>query len=299
MIGFISDHRAEYGVDPICRVMPIALATFYEHFAGAHDPDRASDRKKRDKVLRRQVQRAWDQNFKVQGGRKIRHKMRCEGFDVARCTVERLLRQLGIQGVIRGKSQKTTRSDKALPCPRDPVNRQFRALAPNMLWVNDFTYVSTWQRFVYVSFVIDTFPSNIIGWRASRSPQTQFVLEALEQALFERRPAGDIIHHGDRGSQYMSIRYTQRLAEAGIEQSVGSVGDGYDNALAETIIGLFKAEVIHRLVPWKTADAVELETLKWVDCFNNRRLLQPIGNIPPAEAEEKFYEQRNEFDKVA
>lgn len=299
MIGFIDDHRAEYGVEPICRVLPIAPSTFYEHLAVARDPDRASDRAKRDEVLRREVQRVWDQNFKVYGVRKVWHQMRREGFDVARCTVERLMRQLGIQGVIRGKAQKTTRPDKALTCPRDKVNRQFRAPAPNMLWVSDFTYVSTWQGFVYVAFVIDTFANRIVGWRASRSPQTQFVLDALEQALYERRPVGDLIHHSDRGSQYVSIRYTERLAEAGIEPSVGSVGDSYDNALAETIIGLFKAEVIHRLGPWKTADAVEWETLQWVDWFNNRRLLQPIGNIPPAEAEEKFYEQRNEFDKVA
>lgn len=299
MIGFIDDHRAEYGVEPICRVLPIAPSTFYEHLAIARDPDRASDRAKRDKVLRGEVQRVWDQNFKVYGVRKVWHQMRREGFDVARCTVERLMQQLGIQGVVRGKAQKTTRPDKALPCPRDKVNRQFRASAPNMLWVSDFTYVSAWQGFVYVAFVIDTFANRIVGWRASRSPQTQFVLDALEQALYERRPVGGLIHHSDRGSQYVSIRYTERLAEAGIEPSVGSVGDSYDNALAETIIGLFKAEVIHRLGPWKTADAVEWETLKWVDWFNNRRLLQPIGNIPPAEAEETFYEQRNEFDKVA
>ena len=171
--------------------------------------------------------------------------------------------------------------------------------APNTLWVSDFTYVSTWQGFVYVAFVIDTFANRIVGWRASRSPQTQFVLDALEQALYERRPAGDLVHHSDRGSQFVSIRYTERLAAAGVEPSVGSVGDCYDNSLAETIIGLFKAEVIHRLGPWKTADAVEWETLQWVDWFNNRRLLQPIENIPPAEAEEKFNEQCDEFDKVA
>jgi len=201
-------------------------STFYEHLAITRDPDRASDRAKRDEVLRR------------------------EGLDVARCTVERLMREPGIQGVIRGKAQKTTRPDKALPCPRDKVNRQFRAPAPNTLWVSDFTYVSTWQGFVYVAFVIDTFANRIVGWRASRSPQTEFVLDALEQALYERRPDGDLIHHSDRGSQYVSIRYTERLAEAGIVPSVGSVGDSYDNALAETIIGRFKAEVIHRLGSW-------------------------------------------------
>ena len=249
MIGFVNDHRAEYGVEPICRVLPIAPSTFYEHLVIARDPDRASDRAKRDEVLRREVQRVWDQNFKVYGVRKVWHQMRREGFDVARCTVERLMRQLGIQGIVRGKAQKTTRPDKALPCPRDKVNRQFRAPAPNTLWVSDFTYVSTWQGFVYVAFVIDTFANRIVGWRASRSPRTQFVLDALEQALYERRPVGDLVHHSDRGSQYVSIRYTERLAEAGIEPSVGSIGDSYDNALAETIISLFKAEVIHRLGP--------------------------------------------------
>ncbi len=201
MIGFINDHRAEYGVEPICRVLPIAPSTFYEYLAVARDPDRASDRARRDKVLRREVQRVWDQNFKVYGVRKVWHQMRREGFDVARCTVERLMREIGIQGIVRGKAQRTTRPDKALPCPRDKVNRQFRAPAPNTLWVSDFTYVSTWQGFVYVAFVIDTFANRIVGWRASRSPQTQFVLDALEQALYERRPTGDLVHHSDRGSQ--------------------------------------------------------------------------------------------------
>lgn len=248
--------------------------------------------------MRPEVQRVWDQSFKVYGVRKVWCQMRREGFDVARCTLECLMRELGIQGVTHGKAQKTTGPDKALQCPRDKVNRQLQAPAPNALWVSDFTYVSTWQGFVYVAFVIDTFANRIVGWLASRSPQTLFALDALEQALYERRSAGDITHHSDRGSQYLSIRYTERPEEAGIEPSVGNVGDSYDNALAETIIGLFKAEVIHRLGPWKIADAVEWETLKWIDWFNNHRLLQPIGNIPPAEAEEKFDEQCNEFDKV-
>jgi len=189
--------------------------------------------------------------------------------------------------------------DKALPCPMDRVNRQFRATMPNQLWVSDFTYVSTWQGFVYVAFVIVTFANKIVGWRASRSQQTQFVLDALEQALYERRPSDSLIHHSDRGSQYVSIKYTERLADAGLEPRVGTVGDSYDNALAETMIGLFKAEVIHKMGPWKSADAVEWETLKWVDWFNNRRLLEPIGYIMPAEAEEAFYANMNIVDKVA
>ncbi len=209
------------------------------------------------------------------------------------------MRKLGIQGVIREKAQKTTIPDPALPCPLDKVNRQFRAAAPNTLWVSDFTYVSTRQGFVYVAFVIDIFANRIVGWRASRSQQTQFVLDALEQALYERRPADGLTHHSDRGGQYLSIRYTERLAEAGIEPSVGSVGDSCDNALAETIIGLFKAEVIHRLGPWKSAGAVEWESLKWVDWFNNRRLLGPIGNIPPAEAERNFYEATERMNMLA
>ena len=209
------------------------------------------------------------------------------------------MKDIGIEGVVRGKKPKTTIPDKALPCPLDKVNRQFYAPAPNILWVSDFTYVATWQGFVYVAFVIDVFARRIVGWRVSRTATAGFVLDALEQAVHQRQPGSGLTHHSDRGSQYLSIRYTERLAEAGIEPSVGSVGDSYDNALAETIIGLFKAEVIHQLGPWKTADAVEWETLKWVDWFNNRRLLQPIGNIPPAEAEEKFYKQCNEFDKVA
>ncbi len=243
--------------------------------------------------------RLWEENFEVYGVCKDWHQLQREGFSVARCTAERLMRKLGIQGAIRGKAQKTTFPDPALPCPLDKVNRQFRAAAPNTLWVSDFTYVSTWQGFVYVAFVIDTFANRIVGWRSSRSQKTQFVLDALEQALYERRPTDGLTHHSDRGGQYLSIRYTERLAEAGIEPSVGSVGDSYDNALAETIIGLFKAEVIHRLGPWKSADAVEWETLRWVDWFNNRRLLGPIGNIPPTEAERNFYEVAESMNMVA
>ena len=211
------------------------------------------------------------------------------------------MKQMDLAGAIRGKPVKTTISNPAAPCPRDKVNRQFRASRPNALWVSDFTYVATWQGFVYVAFVIDVFARRIVGWRVSRSAQTGFVLDALEQALYDRRPVrrDDLVHHSDRGSQYVSLRYTERLAEAGIEPSVGSVGDSYDNDLAETINGLFKAEVIHRRGPWRNAEAVEFATLEWVDWFNHRRLLDPIGNIPPAEAEARYYEQLNELAMVA
>ncbi len=299
MIAFIKAHREICGVEPICRVLQIAPSTFYAHLAIERDPDLASDRAKRDAQLRPAMKQVWEDNRSVYGARKLWRAMLREGHDLARCTVERLMRDIGIEGVRRGKKIKTTWSDKALPCPMDRVNRQFRATMPNQLWVSDFTYVSTWQGFVYVAFVIDTFANKIVGWRASRSQQTQFVLDALEQALYERRPSDSLIHHSDRGSQYVSIKYTERLADAGLEPSVGTVGDSYDNALAETMIGLFKAEVIHKMGPWKSSDAVEWETLKWVDWFNNRRLLEPIGYITPAEAEEAFYANMNIVDKVA
>ena len=257
MIAFIKQHRGVCGVAPICRVLQIAASTLYAHLAVENDPAKASDRVKRDAELRPEMTRVWKGNRLVYGARKLWHAMKREKFDVARCAIERLMRDIGIEGVRRGKKIKTTWPDKALPCPLDRVNRQFRAMMPNQLWVSDFTYVSTWQGFVYVAFVIDTFANKIVGWRASRSQQTQFVLDALEQALYERRPAESLIHHSDRGSQYLSIKYTERLADAGLEPSVGTVGDSYDNALAETMICLFKAEVIHRLGPWKSADAVE------------------------------------------
>lgn len=301
MINFIDDHRGVHGVAPICRVLPIAPSTYYHRLACSKDPSKASARQQRDAVLRPEIQRVWDENYRVYGVRKAWHQLKREGFDVARCTVGRLMKQIGLRGAVRGKVLKTTVSDTSAPCPRDKVNRQFRAPAPNMLWVSDFTYVSTWQGFIYVAFVIDTFADRIVGWRTSRSAKTDFVLDALEQALWHRRPVqkSGLVHHSDRGVQYVSIRYTERLAEAGIEPSVGSVGDSYDNALAETINGLYKAEVIHRRGPWRNMEAVELATLDWVDWFNNRRLLGPIGNIPPAEAEQNYYAQRDALDMVA
>jgi transposase InsO family protein len=295
MIAFIDDHRAVHGVEPICKVLPIAPSTYHAHVAKRDDPAKLSDRARRDAALRIEVRRVFDANFRVYGVRKTWRQLQREGFDVVRCTVARLMRAMGLAGVIRGKPVRTTISDRSAPCPLDRVNRQFHAPAPDMLWVSDFTYVPTWAGFVYVAFVIDTFARRIVGWRASRTAHAGFVLDALEQALHARQPArsGGLIHHSDRGSQYLSIRYTERLAEAGIEPSVGSVGDSYDNALAETINGLYKAEVIHRRGPWRSFEAVEYATLEWVDWFNHRRLLEPIGNIPPAEAEERYYAMIN------
>jgi transposase InsO family protein len=296
MIAFIDDHREVYGVEPICRVLPIAPSTYHVHAARRIDPARAPTRVRRDAELCEKIGRIFDENFGVYGARKVWHQLRREGETVARCTVERLMRALGLQGVRRGKTVRTTVSDPAASCPRDRVNRNFTAPRPNMLWVSDFTYVSTWAGFAYVAFVIDVFARYIVGWRVSASMRTDFVLDALEQALCDRRPVrkGGLVHHSDRGVQYVSIRYTQRLADAGVEPSVGSVGDSYDNALAETINGLFKAEVIHRRASWRSIQAVELATLEWVDWFNNRRLLQPIGNIPPAQAEAAFYAKLEE-----
>ena len=291
MIAFIDDHRAVYGVEPICKVLPIAPSTYYDHAAKRADPGKLSARAQRDMALKPQIARVFAENFEVYGERNVWRQMVREGVPVARCTVERLMADLGLQGAVRGKPIRTTLQDKAAPCPLDHVNRQFHSPAPNMLWLSDFTYVSTWSGFVYVAFVIDAYARRIVGWRVSRTAHANFVLDALEQALYERRPAhrGGLVHHSDRGSQYVGIRYTERLAEAGIEPSVGSVGDSYDNALAETINGLYKTEVIHRRGPWRNFQAVEVATLTWVDWFNNRRLLEPIGNIPPAEAEERYY----------
>ena len=299
MIAFIDDHRAEHGVEPICRMLPIAPSTYYDHLAKRAEPSRRSERARRDDALRPEIRRVFEENYRVYGVRKVWRQQRREGFDVARCTVARLMKDLGLKGVIRGKLVRTTIPDKSAPCPLDRVNRQFRVPAPNMLWVSDFTYVATWQGFVHVAFVIDAFARRIVGWRVSRTAHAGFVLDALEQAVHQRRPGAGLVHHSDRGSQYLSIRYTERLAEAGIEPSVGSVGDSYDNALAETINGLFKAELIHRRGPWRSFEAVEFATLEWVDWFNNRRLLEPIGNVPPAEAEAAFYAALETHDVAA
>ncbi len=291
MIGFIDDHRGVYGVEPICKVLPIAPSTYRAQAARWRDPAKLPARARRDAALVPEIARVFEENFRVYGVRKVWRQLKREGHGLARCTVARLMRGMGLQGVIRGKPVRTTISDKAAPCPLDHVNRQFKAPRPNALWVSDFTYVATWSGFAYVAFIIDAYARRIVGWRVSRSAHTGFVLDALEQALHERRPLhrGGLVHHSDRGSQYVSIHYTERLAQAGIEPSVGSVGDSYDNALAESINGLYKAEVIHRRGPWRSLEAVEFATLEWVDWFNHRRLLEPIGNIPPAEAEALYY----------
>ena len=252
-----------------------------------------SARAQRDDALMPKIEQVWKANLQVYGADKVWKQMNRENVVVARCTVERLMRRLGLRGVRRGKVVRTTISDNKAPCPLDKVGRQFRADRPNQLWVSDFTYVSTWQGWLYVAFVVDVFARRIVGWRVSNSMTTDFVLDALEQALYARQPERDssLVHHSDRGSQYVSIRYSERLAEAGVEPSVGSKGDSYDNALAETINGLYKAELIHRRAPWKTRESVELATLEWVAWFNNHRLLEPIGYIPPAEAEANYYRQ--------
>lgn len=300
MIAFIDEHRPVLGVEPICKVLPIAPSTYYDTVAKRTDVDRLSVRARRDVSLKIEIRRVFDANYRVYGVRKVWRQLRREGFDVARCTVARLMKTMGLQGVIRGKPVRTTVSDKAVPCPLDQVNRQFHAPAPNRLWVSDFTYVSTWTGMVHVAFVIDVYARFIVGWRVSRTAHAGFVLDALEQALHDRKPVGKdgLVHHSDRGSQYLSIKYTERLAETGIKPSVGSVGDSYDNALAETINGLYKAEVIHRRGPWRSFEAVEFATLEWVDWFNHRRLLEPIGNIPPAEAEANYYAATAAMDKL-
>lgn len=283
-------HVGEFGVEPMCRVLQIAPSTWHEHARRKADPARLSARAKRDAELSAEIRRVHAENFGVYGVRKVWRQLQREGLSMARCTVARLMKTLGLEGVVRGKRIKTTISDKGVPCPQDKVNRQFAADRPNLLWVSDFTYVATWSGFVYVAFVIDVYARRIVGWRASRTATAGFVLDALEQALHARSPLdGGLIHHSDRGVQYVSIKYTERLTKAKIEPSVGSVGDSYDNALAETVIGLFKTEVIHRRGPWRSLDAVEYATLEWVDWFNHRRLLEPIGNIPPAEAEANYY----------
>lgn len=293
MRTFVDAHRATFGVEPICKVLQVAPSGYRRHAALAREPHRRCARAKRDALLLPEIERVWQGNMQVYGADKVWKQLDREGMTVARCTVERLMRRLGLRGVVRGKVVRTTVSDGKAPCPLDRVNRQFRAERPNQLWVSDFTYVSTWQGWLYVAFVVDVFARRIVGWRVSTSMKTDFVLDALEQALYARQPERDsaLIHHSDRGSQYVSIRYSERLAEAGIEPSVGSKGDSYDNALAETINGLYKAELIHRRAPWKSREAVELATLEWVAWFNHHRLLGSIGYIPPAEAEANYYRQ--------
>jgi putative transposase len=294
MVRYITDHRERFGVEPICAVLPIAPSTYFRVRAQQHDASTRCARAKRDDELRVLIQRVYDDNFAVYGPRKVWRQLRREGHSVARCTVERVMREMGLSGAVRGRAWvTTTQSQPALDRPADLVDRTFVATRPNQLWVSDFTYVATWAGFVYVAFVIDVFARRIVGWRVSASMRTDFVLDALEQAIYARggqTPAG-LVHHSDQGTQYLSMRYTDRLADAGIAPSVGSRGDAYDNALAESVIGLFKTEVIQRLGPWRHLDRVEFATLTWVDWFNTRRLLEPIGYVPPAEYEAQYYQQ--------
>jgi putative transposase len=294
MVRFIDQHRAVYGVEPICRVVPIVPSTYFRCKAQIADPTTRSPRAVRDEVLKAIIQRIWREHDQAYGVRKVWKQMGREGLREARCRVRRLMRELGLVGVVRGRAwTTTTQPDGAANRPADLVDRHFVATRPNQLWVADFTYVATWAGFVYVAFVIDVFARRIVGWRVSSSLQSAFVLDALDQAIYTRcdDTVGDLVHHSDRGSQYLSMRYTERLADAGIEPSVGSRGDSYDNALAESVIGLFKAEEIRRKGPWRTLEAVEFATLTWVDWFNHRRLFGPIGYIPPAEYEARYYEQ--------
>jgi transposase InsO family protein len=280
----------------------IAPSGYRRHAAQLRDPSKRCARAKRDELLQPEIRRVWQANKQVYGVPKVWKQMNREGIAVARCTVGRLMKLQGLRGAVRGKRVRTTIPDVSAPRPLDRVNRQFKADRPNQLWVSDFTYVSTWQGWLYVAFVIDVFARRIVGWRVSSSMITDFVLDALEQALYARQPGedGTLIHHSDRGSQYVSIRYSERLAEAGIEPSVGSRGDSYDNALAETINGLYKTELIHRRAPWKTRESVELATLEWVAWYNHHRLMEPLGYIPPAEAEANYYRQlRNTADVPA
>ena len=294
MVAFIDAHKESYGVEPMCRYLPIAPSTYYVHCQQRRAPDSRSARAKRDALLCEEITRIWQDNHGLYGYRKLLHALRREGWDVARCTVERLMRTLGLQGVVRGRKVITTLPDMMQSCPLDKVNREFVATRPNQLWVSDFTYVSTWQGMVYVAFIIDVFSRRIVGWRVSTSMTTAFVLDALNQAIATRLPDDTLIHHSDRGSQYLSITYAERLVEAGIDASVGNVGDSYDNAMAESIIGLFKTEVIKHKAPWKTAQSVEWETLKWVHWYNQKRIMQPLGYITPNEMEESYYENLNQ-----
>ena len=301
MIGFIDEHKDGYGIEPICGVLPIVPSTYYVHHAQRKDPQRRSKRAKRDAVLQPEIERVWGENFKVYGARKVWLQLNREALPVARCSVARLMKAMGIEGVKRGRRTVTTLPDEATERPQDAVNRHFKARRPNALWVADLTSVASWRGFVYVAFVIDAFARRIVGWRVSNSLRTDLALDALEQALYDRKvgPRSRLIHHSVRGVQYLSIRYTERLSDVGITPSVGSVGDAYDNALAETVIGLFKTAVIRPQGPWKNVEEVEFATLTWVDWFNNRRLLEPIGDRPPAEKENEYYRQLGKSARAA
>src|SRR5215217_6162000 len=289
MIAYIDRNRHRYGVEPICQVLPIAPSTYYQ---ATRRP--AAARAVRDAKLKGEIARVHAEQFGVYGARKVWRQLHREGICVARCTVERLMGELGLQGVRRGKTRRTTMPDATAPRPADLVDRNFSATRPNQLWVADLTYVATWSGFVYVAFIIDAFSRFLVGWQASRSLRTDLALDALEMAIWRRQARLEgLVHHSDRGGQYLSIRYTERLAEAGAVTSVGSRGDSFDNALAETIIGLYKTELIRRRGPWKGIDDVEYATLEWVDWFNHRRLMEPIGHVPPAEFEATYHRRED------
>lgn len=301
MMSFIDVHREDLSIEPICRELAIAPSSYHEHARRLADPGRRPARARRDDEIKAQIKRVHEASSGLYGARKVWHQLLRDGVAVARCTVERLMAAMGLAGVRRGKTTITTVSNPKAPCPLDKVNREFRVERPNALWVVDFTYVHTWAGFVYVAFVIDAYARRIAGWKVSTSATAGFVLDALEQAIHARRPGPEdgLIHHSDRGVQYLAMNYTQRLAEANLVPSVGSVGDSYDNALAETINGLYKTEVIWRQRSWPSASAVEMATLRWVDWYNNHRLFGPIGYIPPAEAEANYYKARETLDMVA
>jgi transposase InsO family protein len=293
MVEFIDTRRERYGVEPICKLLQIAPSWYYEQKARQAEPKRLPLRVRRDAELCSSIRRVWEENFRAYGARKVWRQLNREEICVARCTVERLMDRMGIEGIRRGARKRTTIPAQLIDKPLDRVQRQFVASRPDQLWIADFTYVATWAGFVYVAFVIDVFARMIVGWRVSRTMHTELVLDALEQAVHARKPGKGLIHHSDHGVQYLSIRYTERLADIGVEPSVGSVGDSYDNAMAESVIGLFKAEVIYARGPWRSLEAVEYATLEWVDWFNHRRLLEPIGHVPPAEFEQMYYRQQS------
>jgi transposase InsO family protein len=302
MVDFIDDHRAKFGVEPICAVLPIAPSVYYEQRMRQRCPERRPRRVRQDEVVTAHIRRVWHENQEVYGVRKVWRQLRREGHAVARCTVARLMHRTGLRGAVRGRTfKKTTYPDTGVVHPADLVTRRFAAARPNELWVADLTYVATWGGFAYVAFVIDVFARRIVGWRVSRSLRSDLALDALEQALYDRQLAGveRLIHHSDRGVQYLSIRYTERLAEAGIERSVGSTGDSYDNALAESVIGLYKTEVIRRRGPWKGIDEVEFATLEWVAWYNSQRLLEPLGYVPPDEFERAYYNRQTASAELA
>lgn len=300
-MAFIDAHREELGIEPICQELAVAPSSYHQHAARLADPGKRSSRARRDDELKGHIRRVHEASFGLYGSRKVWRQLLRDGVTIARCTVERLMKAMGLAGVRRGKSCVTTVPDRKAACPLDKVNREFKVKRPNALWVVDFTYVHSWAGFVYVAFVIDAFARRIVGWKVSSSATAGFVLDALEQAIHARRPTASdgLIHHSDRGSQYLAMSYTQRLAEAKLVPSVGSVGDSYDNALAETINGLFKAEVIWRQRSWPSLAAVEMATLRWVDWFNNHRLFGPIGYVTPAEAETNHYAAQRELDMAA